>query len=333
MSAPAQLAGLVEPATTGRIGPVRKGLRQRLWAARWCYLLMAPGLVLIGMFSIYPMIASWYYSFYDWSGVGNTKYFIGLQNFRELVRDHFFWDAFGRSFWFMAVATPVELVVSLLLAVLLNDRALRLGPVFRTLIFIPVVTTTAIASIVMGFVFAAYNGPINQVLQSIGATDQPVDFLGNPHSVMWTAIGIFCWKWLGQPMVYWLAGLQTIPSEVYEAARVDGAGAWRQLISITAPLMAPFAVIITLITAVGNLQVFAFLQALTNGGPFFSSEVMELYIYRTAFGSVGSQSVQRLGYASAAGVAFGVAVMLIALVQVVVLRRIRADQSGPGGAR
>jgi len=205
----------------------------------------------------------------------------------------------------------------------LNERALKLAPVFRTLLFIPVVTTTAIASIVMSFVFAAFNGPVNQVLQGVGVVQHPIYFLGNHHTVMWTAIGIFVWKWFGQPMIYWLAGLQTIPQELYEAARVDGASWWRQTISITAPLLKPFAIIITLIVAIGNLQVFAFMQALTNGGPFFSSEVMELYIYRMAFGASGSASAQRLGYASAAGVLFGVAVMLIAGAQALALRRLR----------
>jgi multiple sugar transport system permease protein len=114
---------------------------------------------------------------------------------------------------------------------------------------------------------------------------------------------------------------------LYEAARVDGAKWWRQTISITAPLLKPFAVIITLIVAVGNLQVFAFMQALTNGGPFFSSEVMELYIYRMAFGATGSASATRLGYASAAGVLFGVAVMLLAGIQALALRKMRTGAS------
>ncbi|MGI8869551.1 MAG: carbohydrate ABC transporter permease [Mycobacteriales bacterium] len=317
-------------ASAGSAGRSSKGLGARIWDARWCYALMVPGLVLIGMFSAYPMVMSWYYSFYDWSGIGNTKYYIGLQNYRQIIHDHFFWSAFSRSFWFMVVATPIELIVSLLIAVLLNDKALKLGPIFRTLIFIPVVTTTAIVSIVMSFVFAAYDGPINMALQKLGLINHPIDYLGNPHSVMWTAIGIFCWKWLGQPMIYWLAGLQTIPQEIYEAARVDGASSWRQLTSITAPLMTPFAIVITLITAVGNLQVFAFLQALTNGGPFYSTETMELYIYRTAFGAAGSASQPRLGYASAAGIIFGVVVMIIAAVQILALRRWRSDASGLG---
>lgn len=303
-------------------------LAHRAWRGRWCYVLILPGTVLIAMFSVYPLIMSWYYSAFDWDGFSATKYFLGIRNYIELVHDAFFWRAFGRSLWFAAVATPVELVVSLLFAILLNDASLRLRSVYRTLIFIPVVTTTAIVGIVMSFVFSAFGGPANQVLQALHIIDRPIDFLGNPSTVMWTAIGIFVWKWCGQPMIYWLAGLQTIPGELYEAAKLDGASGYRQLIHITAPMLKPFALVIIGIVTAGNLQVFAFLQTLTNGGPFFSSEVMELYIFRQAFGASGSTSAQRLGYASAGGVLFGLLLMMFGIFQAVVVRRMR-----PGTAK
>lgn len=308
----------------------RGRLRNRMWQSRFSYLLMLPGIVLIVLFSIYPLVMSWYYSVFDWDGFSSNKYFIGLGNYRELLHDGFFWRAFGRSVWFVVVATPVELIFSLLIAILLNDASLRLRAVYRTLIFIPVVTTTAIVSIVMSFVFSAFGSPVNEVLLALHIIDQPIDFLGDPKTVMWTASGIFVWKWCGQPMIYWLAALQTVPSELYEAARIDGASVWRQLTNITAPLIKPFAIIIALIVTVGNLQVFAFMQALTSGGPFFSSEVMELYIYRMAFGASGSAtSAQRLGYASAAGVIFGLALMVVGGIQVLVVRRNRQSPSNP----
>lgn len=301
----------------------RAPLSRRMWQARNSYLLMLPGVVLIVLFSIYPLVMSWYYSVLDWDGFSSDKYFVGLANYQELAADPFFWRAFGRSALFAAVATPIELLISLLFAILLNDASLKLRAVYRTMIFIPVVTTTAIVGIVMSFVFSAFNGPINQVLQLLGIVDRPIDFLGDPRSVLWTAIGIFVWKWCGQPMIYWLAGLQTIPSETYEAARIDGANSRQIFRHITVPLLKPFALVIALIVTVGNLQVFAFLQALTGGGPFYSSEVMELYIYRMAFGTEGGSSAQRLGYASAAGVMFGVVLMIIGLVQLISVRAYR----------
>ncbi|MEQ7123667.1 sugar ABC transporter permease [Actinopolymorpha sp. B11F2] len=309
----------------------RSSLTQRIRAAWAVYLLMVPGFILIAMFSFYPLVMSWYYAFFDWSGVDAAKYFVGLQNFRDLMADEYFWNAFARSLWFAGVATPIELFLSLLLAIVLNDRALRLAPLFRTLFFIPVVTTTAIVSIVMSMVFSSFNGPANQALRALGAIEEPIGFLADTRTVMWTAIGLFVWKWLGQPMIYWLAGLQTIPNELYEAAQVDGAGWWRRTISITAPMLTPFAVVIALIVLVGNMQVFAFMQALTHGGPYFSTEVMELYIYRMAFGAQGQVSIQRLGYASAAGVLFGILLIVLAVAQIFTARKFRRG-AGLAGA-
>jgi multiple sugar transport system permease protein len=307
---------------------VSQHLGGRLWSSRQSYLLILPGVVLTVMFSIYPLVMSWYYSGLDWDGFSSRKYFVGLANYKDLIADGFFWRAFGRSALFTVVATPIELALALLIAMVLNDRSLKLRSVYRAVIFIPVVTTTAIISIVMSFIFSAFNSPPNQVLMDLGVVDRPIDFLGSPKTVLWTAIGIFVWKWVGQPMIYWLAGLQTVPTELHEAARVDGAGGWQRFRFITLPLLKPFAIIITLIVTAGNLQVFAFFQTLTGGGPYFASELMELFIYRMAFGTseAGASSVQRLGYASAAGVLFGVALMIFGVVQTLMLRKIRRAQ-------
>ncbi|MBO0702515.1 MAG: sugar ABC transporter permease, partial [Candidatus Dormibacteraeota bacterium] len=177
-------------ANAGRRTPGRTGLGARIWKYRWCYAFLLPGLVLLFMFSIYPLFGSVLYSLYDWSGVGPLTDFIGLGNYGRLLHDAYFWGSVGRTVWFAGVATPVELAVSLLVAIVLNDRALRLGPLFRTFFFIPVVTTTAVMSVVMSFVFSAYGSPVNQVLQDLHLIRTPIDWLGSPRLVMWTAIAI-----------------------------------------------------------------------------------------------------------------------------------------------
>lgn len=276
------------------------------------------------MFTFYPIVSSWYYSFMQWSGFSAVKTFIGLANYAEVIQDKYFWDAFFRSFQFMLTSMPIKLTLALLLAIVLNDTALRLSPVFRTMFFLPVVTTAAIVGILMTFLFSPFNGPVNGILRDLGLMKAPIDFLGDYKSALWTVIGIEIWKWLGQPMIYWLAALQTIPRELYEAAKVDGAGWFAQIRFITLPLLVPFAIVIVLITAVGTLHVFPLVQTMTGGGPFFATEVMEIYIYRTAFGSDTSMGiVPRLGYASAAGVFFGIAVMVLALLQAWGVRRLR----------
>ena len=287
-----------------------------------------PALTLAALFTFYPIVASWYFSLLDWSGLSTERAFVGFANYAELIGDSYFWQAFERSFGFALVTVPIRLALTLLVAILLNDRALKLAPAFRTFFFIPVVTTTAIVGILMQFLFSPFNGPINQVLLGAGLIAAPVDFLGNPSSALWTIMAVQIWKSFGITMIYWLAALQAIPAELYDAARVDGAGAASILTRITLPLLKPFAAIIALITAVSTLRVFDLVQTMTGGGPFFASEVMEVYIYRHAF-SIQAFSAPRLGYASAAGVFFGLSVMAVALVQGWVIRRANAARPFP----
>jgi ABC-type sugar transport system permease subunit len=302
---------------------------KRLYAARWCYLFMLPSFGLAILFTFWPIAASWFFSLLDWSGLSNERPFVGLDNYFELIGDAYFWQAFARSFLFMAVTVPVRLGLALLVAIVLNDPALRLAPFFRTLFFLPVVTTSAIVGLLMVFVLSPFNGPINTALVGSGLAGQPIDFLGDPATALWSIMGVTVWKQFGISMVYWLAALQTVPADQVDAARIDGAGSWQVVRYITLPHLRPFAIVIVLITAVGALRVFDLVQTMTGGGPFFSSEVMEVYIYRNAFSVQGG--TPRLGYASAAGVFFGLSVMVIALSQAHVLRwarRQRADAAG-----
>jgi multiple sugar transport system permease protein len=282
---------------------------------------MLPSLVLAGLFTFYPMVMSWYFSFLDWSGFTSEQTFVGLANYRELVHDPLFWDAFGRSFLFVVVAVPIRLVLSLLVAIALNNQAFKLAPVFRTFLFLPVVTTAAIVGIVMTFVLSPFQGPVNQVLTGLGLVSAPVDFLGDPDTALWSVMAVEIWKNFGITMIYWLAALQTVPKVYYEAATVDGAGRWQLLRHITVPMLLPFAAIIILLTANSTLHVFAIVQAMTRGGPYFSTQVMEVYIYQTAFAADQVGGVPRLGYASAAGCFFGLVVMLLAVLQVYAARR------------
>jgi multiple sugar transport system permease protein len=286
---------------------------------------MLPSLCLAALFTFWPIAASWYFSLLDWSGLSDERPFIGLGNFAELVSDTYFWQAFAHSFLFMVVTVPIRLSLALLVAIILNDARLKLAPIFRTLFFLPVVTTTAIVGLLMAFVLSPFNGPLNQVLVGTGGLDRPVDFLGDPATALWTIMGVSIWKGFGISMLYWLAALQTVPAEQLDAARVDGADRWQALRYITLPHLRTFAVVIVLITAVSALRVFDLVQTMTGGGPFFASEVMEVFIYRNAFSVQGG--TPRLGYASAAGVLFGVTVMLFAVCQARALRwaRERSD--------
>ncbi|MQA78989.1 MAG: ABC transporter permease subunit [Streptosporangiales bacterium] len=289
----------------------------------WVWLFLAPTVVLYGVFTLYPIVGSYVYSLTDWNGFDAERSFIGFLNYQEVLADPQFWNSFTVTVTFIAGAVPLQVILTLLVAIVLNSPRMPLRRLFRTALFLPVVTTTAIVGVVMQFVFDPASGPVNLALREIGLAPDGIDFLGQSSTSLGTAIAVYVWKWFGITLVYWLAALQTVPDDVYEAARIDGAGALRILRHITVPLLKPFLVIITLLSVEASLQVFDLVLTMTNGGPFFSTEVIEVYIYRWAFAS----TIPRLGYASAAAVLFGLFVCLVGALQ---LLAVRATRRGGG---
>lgn len=315
------------PAT--RIGAARargaaRSVAGRLWADRWMYLFLLPTVVLYGLFTLWPILVSYWYSLLDWNGFSQYRAFVGLANYAEVLRDPLFWNAMRNTFLFMLVTVPVRVGLSLVAAVVLNNPRLPLAALFRTALFLPVVTTTAIIGVVMVLIFDPAGGPINLALRNLRLIRQPVNFLGTSGTALYTVMGVHVWKWFGVTLIYWLAALQTIPRDLYEAARIDGANPWRIFRHVTVPLLRPFAVIIALLTAIDTLQVFDLMLTMTGGGPFFRTEVIEIFIYRQAFASASP----RLGYASAAAVVFGLATLLLALLQALGLRHARRERGG-----
>jgi multiple sugar transport system permease protein len=303
---------------------LQRVLRQ-LWHDRWIYLFLAPTAVLFTLFTIWPILASYWYSLLNWNGFERQGTFIGLANYAEVVRDPWFWNSFMNTFLFMFVTLPIRVGLAFVAAVILNDKRLPFANLFRTMLFLPVVTTMAIIGVVMVFVFDPAGGPMNLALSRLGLIDRPVDFLGRSSTALYTAMGVHIWKWFGITLIYWLASLQTVPEELYEAAQVDGANARQMFWYITVPMLIPFAIIIVLITALDTLRVFDLILTLTGGGPAFRTEVVEVYIYRWAFAA----TIPRLGYASAAAVFFGIATLALALGQAAGLRyaqRMRSTQ-------
>lgn len=297
-----------------------------LYRYRFQYLMLLPGLVLGGLFVFYPIVAALFFAMHDWSGFNADKVFVGFDNFRRLMHDPFFWGAFGRSFVFLLGTVPAQMALGLVLAVILNDRLLKLSNVFRTFIFLPVVTPVAVIGIVWTFMLSPFNGPINGLLLDMGLISRPIDFLGSSETVMPSVIAVYVWKWLGITVIYWLAALQTVPSDVYEAARLDNCRGMRLIWFVILPIVAPFALMILLISAVAALNVFPLIMSMTNGGPFFASEVMEIFVYRQAF-ATGDGSIPELGYAAAAGVFFGAVVLSLTAAQALTRRNTRAEDA------
>ncbi len=298
--------------------PPKRPRRSRLRRMRddwWIYLFLLPTLLGYGAYTVYPLVASWWYAFLDWPGFAATGTFIGIENFDRLMEDDLFWNAFQNSLVFLVISVPLRVGLALALALVLNRKKTPFKGFFRTLFFLPVVTTGAIVGVVFTLLLDA-DGPVSLSLVKSGLLDTPENFAANAGTSLYAGIAVWVWKWLGITLIYWLAALQTIPQDVHEAAMIDGAGAWREFRHVTLPLLVPFLVIITLIDTVAALNVFDLMQTLTAGGPSFSSEVIEIFIFRTAF----EATVPELGYASAAAVLFGVLTMVIAVVQAVGVR-------------
>ncbi|MCF1744327.1 carbohydrate ABC transporter permease [Paradevosia shaoguanensis] len=294
-------------------------LGRKIWADRWIYVFLLPTLTLVGAFTIYPVIASIWFSLLDWNGFERAGAFIGLGNYHELVGDPLFWNAFRNTIVFLLLAVPLRVGIALALAVVLNAH-FPLVRVFRTAIFLPVVTTAAIVGVVMRYVLDPTGGPLNIALLNSHILGQPLNFLGNAGLALYSAVGIWVWKWLGITLIYWLAALQTIPRDLYEAAELDGATAWDRFRTITLPLLTPFTIIITLITVIEATNVFDLMLTLTGGGPFYATEVIDIFVYRQAFTS----NVPRLGYSSAAAIFFGVSFVVLASIQILILRKVRS---------
>ncbi|GIP14875.1 sugar ABC transporter permease [Paenibacillus montaniterrae] len=277
----------------------------------WAYLFMLPQLLMLAVFTIYPIVMSYVYSFYDWSGIGPLQQFIGWDNFYSVMTDRYFWNAYRNNLIYIGFTVLITLPAALLAALLLNLAYFKGKVVYRTLLFLPVVTTTAIVGVVLKSMFGTDNAIVNLVLQQFNLIKEPIGWLSGPYTSMLVLIGAGIWKVFGMIMIYWLAGLQSLPKEIYEAARIDGAGWWAALRYITIPLLLPVSAVILLLTVMNGIHVFDLVTTLTGGGPFFATDMVDLYIYRYAFGTGG---FPQQGYASAAGIIFGMSIFVISLV-------------------
>ena len=246
---------------------------------RTAWLFLAPALMVIGVFFALPVLGALVLSFTDYdlyalADPHNVR-FVGLHNYLALLQRPLFWAALGHTVYFVAVAVPLSMAVSLGGALLLNSPLARAQAFFRTALFAPVVTTVVAVAIIWRYLFNTKYGVVNALLDTLGL--HPVDWLGDPRWAMPTIILFAVWKNFGYNMIIFLAGLQAIPSTLYEAARIDGASPWRQFRHITWPLLRPTLLMVAILTVSGYFQLFAEPYVMTEGGPL-QSTVSVLYL-------------------------------------------------------
>ena len=277
----------------------------------WCWLFMSLTVIFYILFQGWPIVCSVWYSLLNWSGMTVHYTFVGLDNYKELVHDSLFVNAMANSFKYTVAVVPSVLVISLLLAYQFNNERLKCRSVYRTIYFLPVVTTAAIVGIIMIFIFSV-NGPVNAVAVKLRILERAVNFLGDGRYALITVIVVSVWKDCGTYMIYWLAGLQSVPKDLYEAAKVDGASGTRVFFSIVLPMIAPTAGTIAILCTINSLKVFDLVKTMTEGGPFYATDVIATYVYRMAYSS--EVGLPRLGYSSAAALVFGALVIFIGVV-------------------
>jgi ABC-type sugar transport system permease subunit len=255
---------------------------------------------------------------FDWNGPPQAlDQFAGLDNYWKIVSDRVFWVAFSNTLLFSVGTTVIKLPLALFIAILLTRRWLLFKRFFRTVFFLPIVIPVALAGLVFTYLLNPSNGALNSFLVGRGLLKTPIDLLGHDETALATIIVVSVWQIFGQYLIYWMAALQQVPEELYEAADLDGASEWQKLTRITLPIIRPVAVIITLLALINALHVFGIVVTLTAGGPGQATYVVSYFIYTEAF----HDAPFKYGYASAAALLFAVLAFVFVFGQGYLARR------------
>lgn len=270
------------------------------------YIFIAPFYILFAVFFLGPVIFALYLSFQSWNGIDQMR-FVRFDNFIDLVQDPIFLKALGNTAIYSGASLFVISPLSLLLALGLNAAFIRGKELFRTIYFTPIVTSSIAVSLVFLVLYNERSGLLNQGLAFLGI--EPINWLGSQKWSKIAVLGLVTWRWVGFNAIYFLAGLQTIPQSLYEAAMVDGANRWQSFWHITIPMLRPVILFVAVIVLIGSAQIFEEPYMLTRGGPVESSLSIANYLYR-----VGMHQLQ-LGYASSIGFSIFALIFLLAWLQ------------------
>ncbi|QNK56144.1 carbohydrate ABC transporter permease [Paenibacillus sp. PAMC21692] len=284
---------------------------ERKWI-RTAALFVLPALLLFITFTYYPFIRSLYYSFTTWDSI-RKPVFIGLDNYTFLFEDRKMIAAAMNTFKMALFGLFIQNPLAIWIAVLLN-RKFATGYFLRAAVFFPVIISLVVLSVVWSQILS-YEGTLNLVLNQLGLSGWIRDWLGETKTVFVTIILLTQWQGLGYCVIFYLAGLQSIPADLYEASRIDGAGAIQRFLKITFPLLMPTITIVTFLIIVGGLKLFDIPYILTSGGPGTASYTLALAIYNAAFRE------NNAGYSIAAGVVLMLIIMVITFIQLQITRR------------
>jgi ABC-type sugar transport system permease subunit len=283
----------------------RRGIRS-LWRYRWPLLFVAPFFVLFAVFSIYPILFSLWLSLHDWKGVGPMEW-VGATHYRFLMRDRIFWNSMRNVVILFVLYVPVMTFLAVVLATVLNAGFLKLQGLWRALIFVPHITSMVAAGFTFRLIFDTHSGFANEALGWVGIA--PIPWLDDVWGARITLSLLMIWAWLGYNTVIMLAGLQTIPTELGEAAMVDGASRVQVFQHITVPLLRPVIIFSVTLSIIGTFQMYTEPLILTEGGPIRATETPVMQIFSTTFANLD------FGYAAAMSYVYFVVIVVVTLLQ------------------
>ena len=303
----ATVSKMTRPAETAR--------PKRLIGARLQeFLMLLPACLIVGIFLLLPFVLSFPMSLTNRRLIPRPVKFVGLDNYVNVLTDPVFWRALFNVTHFAVMVVPIQCGFALAMALLINQK-LPGRNVFRGALFLPAITSMAVVCVIWGTLFQYPTGPLNQIVSILTfGLAGPIDWLGNPASAMPAIVLLSAWQAYGFQMVVYLAGLQSIPNDLYEAARLDGASTWQRFRFVTWPGLRQTNIFVLIITTIQAFKLFTQVNILTQGGPRNATETVVQYMYHVGF--VG----QKLGLASAVAIILFFIVLAISLVQRVVLR-------------
>jgi cellobiose transport system permease protein len=298
-------------------GAVHLGIRERLAP----YAFVAPFFLLFAIFGLFPLLFTFYVALFDWDPIGEHT-FVGLDNFSQLVSDPRFWGALRNTFSIWVLSTVPQLLLALGVAHVLNHARLRAPTFFRMSVLVPYITSVAATTIVFAQLFDRDYGLLNWLIGLLGF--EHVEFTASVPGSHLMIAAMVMWRWSGYNTLLYLAGLQAVPREIYEAAAVDGAGGWRQFRHITIPSLRPIIVFTVVTSTIGGLQIFTEPLLVSPGsltcGAARQCQTLTLFLYEQGFGRF------HFGYGSAIGVALFVMVVIVATINYLLVTRIRSER-------
>ncbi|MFC4303012.1 carbohydrate ABC transporter permease [Cohnella boryungensis] len=287
----------------------------KIFNLRTYLLFLAPALILYSVFYAGPITSGLYYGFTDWKGLSFNANWIGLENFKNVFSDPMFKTAIKNMLILSVIVIIIQHAVAIFLAVLL-DQKLKGVVWMRAVIFYPAILNTVVIGYIWSYMYSPFVGFLPKFLESIGLNQLAgIDWLGRPDIAIYAISFVIIWQYTGYSMMIYMAGLQSIPSEVYESASIDGAGAWQRFYRITLPLLVPAITVNTVLSIIGNMKQFEHIWVMTQGGPANSTQVFGTLIYQFAF------KTSQPGYGTAMAIILSIFIMIATVLQIRLMRR------------